>query len=171
MRGRGLTDMAGRRAVAWGDVAALAAILALVAAAGLRSVSYGLWTYGEPGAGLFPLIACAVAGICGALALAGALAGREVAVVDDGDAAQQDGPVLWGKLVLYGAVVLAWPWLLVPLGFVLSTVIALFVVLRLAEGMGWRMLAVVLAVAVAASWLLFDRLLGVPLPPGILGIG
>lgn len=35
--------------------------------------------------------------------------------------------------------------------------------------MGWTAVAVVLVAAVGLSWLVFDRVLGVPLPAGLLG--
>ena len=38
--------------------AALAATLLLIAVAGWRATQYGLWQDGEPGPGLFPLLAC-----------------------------------------------------------------------------------------------------------------
>ena len=152
-----------------GDVVALLAVLALAAVAGWRSVGYGLWTYGEPAPGLFPLLASGVTALFAIIALVACVAGPPPAEEFDPEAAQQDGPILWGKLALYAAVVLAWPWLMVPLGFVVSTALALFVILRLAEGMGWVAVSVVLVAAVGLSWLVFDRLLGVPLPAGLLG--
>ena len=155
-----------------GDVAALLVILALTAAAGQRSLAYGLWSYGEPGPGLFPLLVSGVAAFFAVLALIATFAGAGPAEAEfDPESAQQEGPILWGKIALYAGVVLAWPWLMVPLGFVVSTAIALFVVLRLAERMAWGPVAAVLVAAVGLSWLVFDRLLGVPLPHGLLGIG
>lgn len=104
-----------------GDIVALAVVLALATVAAWRSVGYGLWSYGEPAPGLFPLLASGVTAIFAVLALVGCLAGSAPSDEFDPEAAQQDGPMLWGKLALYAAVVLVWPWLMVPLGFVLST--------------------------------------------------
>ncbi|MCC7271864.1 MAG: tripartite tricarboxylate transporter TctB family protein [Alphaproteobacteria bacterium] len=166
-----MAEAAPARRVAAGDAAALVAILVLVALAGWRSLGYGVWSYGEPGPGLFPFLVCALAGICGVVALAATLAGDAPAAEIDPDAAQQEGPMMWGKLALYVGVIAAWPWLMAPLGFVLSTAAALFVVLRLAEGMAWGPAAAVLVGTVGASWLVFERILGVPLPHGLLGVG
>lgn len=154
------------------DAVALTAILALVAVAGWRSATYGIWSHGEPGPGLFPVIVCAMTAVFGLGALVLTLAGAAPTNEEvDPDAAQQEGPILWGRLALYAGAILAWPWLMVPLGYALSAVVVLFVILRFAEGMHWRPLAVTLVSAVVVSWLVFDRLLGVPLPRGPFGIG
>ncbi|MGE0717380.1 MAG: tripartite tricarboxylate transporter TctB family protein, partial [Alphaproteobacteria bacterium] len=139
-----MTAVAGSRHAATGDVLALAVVLVLVAVAGWRAAAYGLWSYGEPGPGLFPLIVCAFTGVFAVIAMVTTVASGAPAEEIDPEAAQQEGPLLWGKLGLYGVAIVAWPWMMVPLGFVLSTAIALFVVMRLAEGMRWVPLAVVL---------------------------
>lgn len=148
------------------DAAALLLVLALAGFAGWRSVGYGLWSYGEPGPGLFPVIVSGVTATFAVVALVVAMAGREPPEEFDPEAAQQEGPIRWGKLAIYVGAILVWPWLMVPLGYILSTTIALFVILRFAEGMRWGATAITLVAAVAMSWLVFDHLLGVPLPSG-----
>lgn len=152
------------------DAAALLLVLALAGFAGWRSVNYGLWSYGEPGPGLFPLLVSGLTAVFAMVALVVTWAGSELADEFDPEAAQQEGPLLWAKLAVYAGAILVWPWLMVPLGYVLSSAVALFAILRFAEGMRWGATAVTLVAAVAASWLVFDRLLGVPLPSGPIAL-
>jgi putative tricarboxylic transport membrane protein len=147
------------------DLAAFLLLAALGAAAAWRAMAYGLSHQGEPGTGLFPFIAGAFTAVIAVGAFAVELGAPA------GAAAAREGPTLWCKLSLYVAVILVWPWLLVPLGFLVSTALALLVVMRFAERMRWAPTLGVLVAAALASWLLFERVLGVPLPRGWLGIG
>lgn len=126
------------------------------------SLGYPLWGDYQPGPGLFPTITAGLAVICAAGALVGSLgAGRQTAVAGD------DAPV-WRRLLVYAAVVLLWPASFATLGFALSSVIGLSMLMRAGEGMGWLPSIGVAAATVALGWLLFEVLLGVPLPHGAL---
>ncbi len=158
-----MTTAAGRDWARVADLAGLGVILAVVLAAGARAWSYGLWLYGEPGPGLFPMFACAVAVAFALLAISGLVVAPAVREQDPDAGAPR--PL---RLVLYMATILVWPWLLAPLGFLMSSALALVVLLRWGERVGWGATIGMLAGALLASWLLFERLLGVPLPHGWL---
>ena len=53
-------------------------------------------------------------------------------------------------------------------GYVIATIILSAIVLRILETKSWWVLTVVSLVLSVGSYILFDRLLGVTLPPGIL---
>jgi hypothetical protein len=136
------------------------ALLVLAAVAAWRSLGYGLWVDGEPGPGLFPLLACLLIGLGGVPVMAEAVRGRAVAAAD-ADAPPRT-PL---KLATYVGVLAAWPLLLQPLGYWAASSLAIFVLLR-AGGVGWLGSAAVTVAAVGGSILLFDTLLEVPLPQG-----
>ena len=142
--------------LAWAGPAAL---LGLAAVAAWRSLGYGLWVDGEPGPGLFPLLACLLIGLGGMPVLAEAARGRAVAADEE---APPRTPL---KLATYVGVLAAWPFLLQPLGYWAASTLAIFVLLR-AGGVGWLGSAAVAAASVGGSVLLFETLLEVPLPQG-----
>lgn len=113
-----------------------------------------VWEYVQPGPGLFPAIAAGLAAVCATAAL----------VATRHDVAAAAAAPEWRRLFVYLAVVLAWPLGFAPAGFVASSLVALTLLLRLGERMGWLASLAAAAVATGAGWLLFVRLLGVPLP-------
>ena len=151
------------------DSAGLLAVLLFVAIAGSQAVRYGLWERLEPGPGLFPFLVCILAGLCASVALAG-LAIDYLAGIDPpaGDEEEGEGPFLWRKVTIYVVALVAWPLVFAWLGWLISTAIALVLIMRFAEAMSWRECLIVAAGALAGSWLLFVRLLEVPLPKGVL---
>jgi putative tricarboxylic transport membrane protein len=159
----GVTAATGRDWARLADLAGLGVILAIILAAGARAWGYGLWLYGEPGPGLFPLVACAVTGAFALVAMVALAVAPPVREADP-----DEGAPTPRRLAIYLATILTWPWLLSPLGFLVSSALAFVVLLRWAEGVRWRTTILLLAGALLASWLLFDRLLGVPLPRGTL---
>lgn len=165
------SDSSQRPALPAGEMVALVLVAALAAGGAWLAAGYGLWKEGEPGPGLFPLIVCVATIVFSMLSLAALAAGFTQNRAAADDERNQEGPVLWGKLLLYIATVLAWPWLLSPLGFLVSTAIALTVIVRFAENSGWLESVVLVACALGISWLVFESLLGVPLPKGSIGFG
>jgi putative tricarboxylic transport membrane protein len=145
-----------------GEAVALAFVLALSLGALALSLRYPLWEFVQPGPGLFPAIAAGLAACCAAGALAFTLAARR-----RGSAAEAE-PIVWPRLLVYGAIVLAWPASFATLGFAVSGIVALTLLLRAGEGMGWLASLGIAGGTVAAGWLLFEKLLGVPLPHGVL---
>jgi putative tricarboxylic transport membrane protein len=135
------------------EAAALALLLLLALGWLLLSLRLPLWEFVQPGPGLFPAIAAGLAAVCAAAAL----------VFTRRDLAMDDAPE-WRRLLVYLSVVLLWPFGFAPAGFVLSSLVALTLLLRLGERMGWLASCGFAALATGAGWLLFARLLGVPLP-------
>lgn len=144
------------RALGW---LVLAAILLLAAAASFAALRYGLWLDGEPGPGLFPLLACAliVAGVLAALLEPG---GHPVPAEVPPEEEARPTP---RRLLATMATVIAWGLLLQPLGYAVSSGLALLILL-LAGGVGRGASAAIAAGAVLGTELLFVRLLDVPLP-------
>lgn len=141
------------RSVGW---IVLAGLVVLAAAAATLALRFGLWADGEPGPGLFPLVAC------GLIAAAGCAVALEGAHPAETDKAQESTPTP-GRLIATMAVMVAWPFLLQPLGYALASGFALIVLLHVG-GVGWMANLAVAGAAVAGSHLLFVTLLEVPLP-------
>jgi putative tricarboxylic transport membrane protein len=137
-------------------------VVALAAWAGWTATGYGLWHGIEPGSGLFPLAAAVLAGGFAAATLAGSIAG----VAPPQSPLDEAQPPSWRRLAAYAGVVLTWPLLLPQAGFLLSGALALLVLLRFGESLPWPRTLGFTALTLAASWLLFERLLGVGLPKG-----
>lgn len=131
----------------------------LAAAAGWRAMQYGLWQDGEPGPGLFPLLACLLAIAATAAVAVELRAGAPAAPADEDDESRPTP----GRLAATMGIVIAWGLLLQPLGYALSCGIALLALMR-AGGVGLPAAAAISLAAVAATELLFVRLLEVPLP-------
>ena len=163
-------SQAAPRSLLAADSLSLLLVAGVAAGGAWLARGYGLWSYGEPGPGLFPFVVCLATVLFAALSLAARAAGfaQDKPAADD-EQAEGEGPVLWAKLLTYIATVLVWPLLLTPLGFLLSTTLALTVILRGAERASWAQTALLVAGAVLVSWLVFERVLGVPLPRGLFG--
>lgn len=145
------------------ETASLGLVLGFALAALALSLRYPLWEYFQPGPGLFPAITAVMAVGCAAGALVAAvIARRQQAAM-----AAAEAPV-WRRLLVYIAIVLAWPLAFADAGFAVSSLVGLTLLLRAGEGMGWAASLGLAGVTVALGWLLFEKLLGVPLPHGLL---
>ncbi len=140
--------------------AALAATLLLIAVAGWRATQYGLWQDGEPGPGLFPLLACCLTLGATAAVLLELRAGAGAASAAEDDEGSSPTP---GRLAATMVIVLAWGLLLQPIGYALASGTAL-TALMLAGGVRAPAAVAIALAAVGATELLFVRLLEVPLP-------
>ena len=133
------------------------ALAALAGAALFMAWDYGLWSFGAPGAGLMPSVAAAVLAVTSLLAL------REK------PPAEEDADPDPRRLACYTAALVA----LLPVILVVGMLpaLALFIVfcLKRAERMSWQSTLTIAVGATAGSWLLFERLLQVQLPRGMLG--
>ena len=138
-----------------------------VVIAGWQALGYGLWNGFEPAPGLFPFLVCAMAGVCALFAMVGIIIDYRVGIEPEADEVAP-GPLLWRKILVYIAVLLLWPLAFGPIGWLLSTGLGLLLLMRFAERMSWRASVITTAVALLGSWLLFVRLLEVPLPRGML---
>lgn len=133
--------------------------------AGWQAWGYALWRGKAPGEGLYPF-AVAVA-----LVLLAAWFAREALVSPEADPAgadPEDGPPAYGKVAVYLAGLAAFGLLLEPVGWVSVTAVVLLVILRVAEDIAWSPAIGVVASTVALTHLIFERLLALPLPHGVL---
>ncbi len=139
------------------ETAALGLVVALTLGALALSFRYPLSEYFQPGPGLFPVVTSGLAVLCAAAAFGTALlAGRH--------AGAAGAPIVWRRLLVYVAVVLFWPMAFAPAGFIISSILGLVLLLRAGEGMGWVPSVGFAVITVGIGWLLFGKLLGVPLP-------
>ena len=139
----------------------MAGPLALVALAGVAlflAWDYGLWSFGSPGAGLMPSLAAILLAATSLLAL-GDKPTADVAE-DESDP---------GRLARYAIALIALVPAILVVGMMPALGLFLLLCLRLAERMSWRSSLTIALCGTAASWLLFERLLQVPLPRGVWG--
>lgn len=120
-------------------------------AALLLAREYGLWSFGAPGAGLMP-----------------ALAGTLLLLASLGDLRTEKGPrrppaFAWRPLGYVAGLAALVP--LTPLvGLLPALAVLVFVILHFLERVSLRRSTVITGAIVVGSWLLFERLLSVPLP-------
>jgi len=125
-------------------------------------IRYGIWDGGSPLSGFFP----AISG--GALCLFGLLVAlREPEPPAEPDAAA--GPPSLRRILGYLAGLLAFAFLMEPVGALPMVVLMFLWLLAGVERLAWRVALPVTAAAALGAWLLFDRLLQVPLPRGLFG--
>jgi hypothetical protein len=130
-----------------------ALVLAAAALAALLIASrHEVWSFGAPGAGLMPVLAAVILLVTSLLSL---LERRQPA---EGEA-YDNRRVAW-----YGAGLLVLGPAILAVGMLAALGLFVLIMLRLAEHARWRTAALVAGLSVAASWLLFVRLLSVPLP-------
>lgn len=143
-------------------------VLALIGLwAALEAWGYGLWRARAPGEGLYPfLVALALVGLAVASLVQAAFfrppASLPPAVHDD------DGPPQWRKIAIYLAGLVALAALLPGLGYWIVTAAVLVLILRGAERLSWRLTLAVTAASSLVTHLVFERLLGLPLPRATL---
>lgn len=124
------------------------------------SIQTGVWGPGGPGSGFLGLIAgVAIAGGGAVLMITREQAGREFRF--DAGAARRILAVIGGLAVM--ALVIPW------LGFILTAVLTLIVLLRLLEKQSWVAIVFFSIFSTLAVYAVFDRLLGSTLPTGPLG--
>ncbi len=125
-------------------------------------------TFDNPGPGLFPMVLGAVLGVLSLIILVGGIMAKRAAVQE---AAACERGAIYSKEALYVVVALVgYGLLLVPLGFIVTTFAVFAAMLRFVTDQKWAVVlggAVILAIG---SYVIFDTLLGVPLPQGVLGI-
>jgi len=133
------------------------ALAALAGAALFIAWDYGLWSFGAPGAGLMPSLAATVLAVTSLLALR------------DKPPAEEEADPDPRRLAFYTVALVVLLPAILAVGMLPA--LALFIVfcLKLAERMSWRSTLAIAVGATAGSWLLFERLLQVQLPRGMLG--
>ena len=73
-----------------------------------------------------------------------------------------------GKLLIYVTSFILFAFGLNPLGYTLTVVLYLALILYFVERIGWRSTTITIISTVVISYLLFVRFLGIPLPEGVL---
>ncbi len=119
-------------------------------------IRYGVWQGGEPGAGMLPAISGALL-----FALTAILALTEVGA---STTTTSTDPPEAKRLISYMVAVVGFALLMRPLGTMPTIVLFFLWILRGVERLPWRLTLAVTAGASVGTWLLFDRLLQVPLP-------
>jgi hypothetical protein len=157
-------------------------VLVVALLAGREALRYGLWSDGNPGSGLLPLIACVLLVVLSLLDLssrwravdpagrAGTTAAQSLGAAPEPSTSVPE-PAMWHRVAAYGAALLGFAFGMDVVGFVPASVVALAVAVRFGEGRDmWRAVAVAGA-GTGFAWLLFAKLLSVPLPTGrLLGL-
>ena len=143
---------------------ALLTIAGLVAVNEARRLRFGAVTV--PGPGLFPLVlAVGFTLVCLTLLVAAVRAPADAAS-DDGAG---EGGIRWKVLATLG-VMLAYAFVLEPLGFVAATCGLLCFFFRALEGMRWTVAVAASALTSVVTYVIFKVWLYVRLPPGPWGL-
>lgn len=135
-------------------------IAALLLAAVMVIFGYGLdapFAYEPVGPKAFPLIAAGMIAVCGL-----------ILVIKGGGAVAPIGPGTFRALLALSVCLLAYALLFQPLGFVVSTTLLMVPIAMIFGARWWQGLLSGIAIAVL-SFVLFDRVLAVVLPLGVLG--
>jgi putative tricarboxylic transport membrane protein len=142
--------------------------LALGLSFGSQCLRLNIWVGRGPEAGFWPLLIALVIIVASIVVLANALGQRpersEGAIpevqVQKSDASSRVG---WYSVLLicYGA-------LFGSVGFVITTCLFLFFSLKYVESQSWRRTFLLGGITIVVGYILFYRLLGVPLPKGVL---
>jgi len=135
------------------------ALVALASVALFLAWDYGLWSFGSPGAGLMPSLAAIMLAATSLLALGDKPTAEPV---ED----EEPDP---GRLARYAIALVALVPAILVVGMMPALGLFMLLCLRLAERMSWRSSLTIALCGTAASWLLFERLLQVPLPRGVWG--
>jgi hypothetical protein len=152
------------------DVIGAGSLLVLGLLYGVLAVGEGIGTMAETGAGFFPLVVAVVLVAASVTLLVQGLRGTPRAEPGAEDGADDGDDVHWWRVA--GVLVVA---LLVPavgdtVGMVVTLSISVVLAAKIMGVSRWTS-AVVLGVAFGATtWLVFVRLLYVPLPAGTLGL-
>jgi putative tricarboxylic transport membrane protein len=144
---------------------------ALLAGAGAYatavSIGLGLWRQNSPGEGLFPFIAAVAVTGFALTGLAGMYGGSRWPHIEANEGAGHVRATVM-RLAAYLAALIFYAATLDALGFIVSTVLVVVFILRIAEGHGWRMTLAIAVGTAAVCQVLFVYLLGAILPTGYL---
>jgi len=142
-----------------GDV--LAGLLLVLIGAGviIGALKLHVGSATEPQPGFFPFVGGVLLILLSSVLLMKGLRGTSIGTKAFGELKRPI--ILIVGMVVY---VIIFDWV----GYVIATIILSAIVLRILETKSWWVLTVVSLVLSVGSYILFDRLLGVTLPPGIL---
>jgi putative tricarboxylic transport membrane protein len=147
------------------DLAAATILLALAAYIFVAAGAMPFGTARVPQTAFFPKCLAVLLAVLAVIVLVRTFIGAHDTVAVD-----EIAVLGWLRIGATLAVLIGFALVLEPLGFLASTFLLMFLLLRAIEPQPWRN---VIAIAVATSLIsygLFSWLLGVPLPAGILGI-
>jgi putative tricarboxylic transport membrane protein len=131
---------------------AAAGFVAAAVAALWQAWEWGFLDFGMPGPGLFPALAAGLMGVSALIALR-----RRAPAPEPADRL---------RLFAYIAAILGFALLLEPLGMTACVALLLLALLGGLERMRWQVVVPVTALGSASCFLLFDKLLKVPMPRG-----
>ncbi|MGH7927542.1 MAG: tripartite tricarboxylate transporter TctB family protein [Candidatus Binatia bacterium] len=116
-----------------------------------------------PGAGFFPIV---LAGLLAAISLIGLVATLR------GNGAQEghEAGVVWRKIFLMVMSLLIFASIFEFAGYLVTTFLFILFLLRAVERKSWTQAGAVALCASLASYIIFGRLLGAPLPAGFLPV-
>jgi len=115
-----------------------------------------------PGAGFFPVILSVLLGLMSLVGMVTALRG--------GHRENEEGRLVWNKIILMAAVLLVFAFVFEFFGYLLTTFLFVMFVLWVVERKSMMQAGVVALCASLVSYLLFGLLLGAPLPAGFLPV-
>jgi putative tricarboxylic transport membrane protein len=113
----------------------------------------------EPGAGFFPFLGAAVLAVLSAILLFQASFGRSKGTEAFGTLRRPIAMI--AGLIVYVVI-------LDSVGYIIATIVLVMILLSMMDRRRWWVDAVVALIIAAGSYILFDSLLGVKLPHGIL---
>ncbi|TXL73457.1 tripartite tricarboxylate transporter TctB family protein [Vineibacter terrae] len=133
--------------------------------AAIAATRLGVWSLGEPGAGLFPLLFAGMLAGLSVLHLLRHLKDRIWSVAGGADA-----PILRSRrFAAYAGALTLYVATFGVLGFLISSILAFGLLMLVGERVTPVRAAAVLAGALATSYIVLQWLLGVPLPAGPFG--
>ncbi len=143
-------------------------LLGIAIATCLGSARHVVGTFNDPGPGFFPMVLGIVLGLLSFIILAGGIVAKRA---DPGqESAERCGRGRVSREALYVvASLVVFGFALVPLGYILTTLVVFAVLLRLVARLTWPMVVGGAAALALGSYLIFVTLLGVTLPQGLLG--
>jgi len=147
------------------NIAVAAVLLALAGYIFLAAGTLPFGTMRVPQTAFFPKTLAVLLGIFSLILLARALAGREA--LRGSEKIETEG---WIRIGATLATLAGFALVLEHLGFVLSTFLLMVCLLRAIEAQSWGKIITVALATSLITYGLFARLLGVPLPAGVLGI-
>ena len=138
-------------------------VFSILVCVGSYRLPVGIGRLSDPGPGFFPFWAGVLMGI---LSFAAYMKAMRTKGEDIGPWYSRER---WKKVLFILAIITGYALVLEPLGFVLSTFLLLFTLLKVAEGQGWRLSVGGSLVVAAVSFVVFDHWLKLQLPKGFWG--
>jgi putative tricarboxylic transport membrane protein len=130
----------------------------------IASRKFQVWVAGEPGEGFFPVLLGLALSALSAISLI--IAYRERSPGSSPDGARP--PIVWKKLLSYILGLFAYAIFFGYLGYIVSSLVVLLFMMRVAEGLSWPKSITISLITLFISYLVFEKMLLVPLPRGIL---